>query len=144
MSLLAAAARRLFLARSIEGHAVRLETEGALVPPSCACCGADAAAAWAETWGAKNSLLVPYCDECRHHVAARRTRTLAVALSSSLLALTLAGALPLVWERISLGTFALLVAVGSSLPVLATGLRRRASEPGRWPRRLSTLRDWLR
>ena len=130
MSLLAAAARRLFLARSIEGHAVRLETEGALVPPSCACCGADAAAAWAETWGAKNSLLVPYCDECRRHVAARRTRTLAVALSSSLLALTLAGALPLVWERISLGTFALLVGVGSSLPVLATQLFRRAPEPG--------------
>jgi hypothetical protein len=128
MPLLDAARRRF--ARSIQGHAVRIDPEGALVPPSCACCGADAAAACAETWGAKNSLLVPYCDACRHHVSARRTRTLSVALSSSLLALTLAGALPLVWQRISLGVFVLLVAAGSLLPVLAAGLGRRTPESG--------------
>ena len=130
MSVLDAAARRRpIFARSIRGHAIRIEPEGALVPARCACCGADAAGACAEVSGAR-SLLVPYCDACRHHVSARRTRTLAVALASSLLALTLAGALPLVWERISLVAYALIVCTGSSLPVLALGLRRRAPEPG--------------
>jgi len=130
MPLEAAPRRLLFAAGSIEGRAVPIEPEGALVPPSCACCGADAAAASAESSGAKASLFVPYCEDCRHHVSARKTRTLAVALASSLLALTLAGALPLVWERVNLGVFALIVGLGSALPIVAAALRRRAPEPG--------------
>jgi hypothetical protein len=114
----------------IEGYKVRIDPEGALVPPNCACCGADAAAACAETGSAKASLFVPYCEVCRHHVATRRTRTLAVALASSLITLTLAGALPLVWETVPLGVFALIVAGGGLLPLVLAALRRRTPEPG--------------
>jgi hypothetical protein len=53
-----------------------------------------------------------------------------VALSSSLLALTLAGALPLIWERVPLAVFVLMVTAGTLLPVLAAALRTRAPEPG--------------
>jgi hypothetical protein len=55
---------------------------------------------------------------------------LAVALSSSLLALTLAGALPLIWERVPLGVFALIVGLGSASPILAAALRHRTTAPG--------------
>src|SRR5688500_2155516 len=117
------------LGRAIEGRAVALEHEGALVPPGCACCGADAATARAEKLGSA-ALFVPYCEACRHHVTARTTRMLAVSLASSLLALTLAGALPLVWERIPLVVLVGFVVVGALVPVAAGRLRRRVPQPG--------------
>ncbi len=117
------------LGRVIEGRTVSIEPAGALVPPGCACCGADAATARAEKLG-NAVLFVPYCEACRHHVTARTTRMLAVALASSLLALTLAGALPLLWERIPGAALTLFVFLGALLPVLAGGLRRRLPDPG--------------
>lgn len=88
-----------------------------IVPAACACCGDVAASSAREIRGSDGaSIIVPYCSECHFHVSAERTRALGGAMSSALVGLTLAAALPLVWSLSPLGYVAM-VASAAALPL---------------------------
>jgi hypothetical protein len=111
--------------------AVRLTPERIVVPAECACCGALASRSVLEArFATKARVLVPYCGPCHVHASCGRTRALAAALSSALLALTLTAGLPLLWQPPSAVVYALLAACGASLPLAVARLRRYQPESG--------------
>lgn len=78
---------------------VRIRPEDAVVPPECACCGAEASRAQpARLWFQGRGLLVPYCTTCHRHAVAAETREAALALSTALVTATAAFGLPLLLD----------------------------------------------
>jgi hypothetical protein len=113
-----------------EPRAVALPPTGVLVPESCACCAAPAAASLVERQlVGDGSLIVPYCRECHRHAAATSTRTLATTLASSLLALALAAGLPIAFPWMTLGTLFGLALIGSLVPLGVVSRRSAARAP---------------
>ena len=106
-----------------------IEPSGVLVPPACACCGAEAARSDVARLAGTKELIVGYCDECRRHQGAERARRLAGGLASGLVGLALALALPLASPPLPALALAGLVLAGSLLPVLVVAA---------WPRRART------
>src|SRR6185503_2623918 len=99
--------------------------ERIVVPADCACCGALASRAMREQGLAPSvRVLVPYCGACHGHASAARTRSLMAAVSSGLLALTLAAGLPLLWQPPGAVVLALLTAFGSALPLAVAAWKK--------------------
>jgi hypothetical protein len=109
---------------------VALDPLGAVSPLPCACCGTPAARNRAEKLTSDQGLLVPYCDDCQRHVSAGKTRVLSVSLAGSLLAATLAAAVPLVWERVPFAAHVLFALIGALIPPAAATLLRQKRLPG--------------
>ncbi|HEY3236162.1 MAG TPA: hypothetical protein VGJ84_15705 [Polyangiaceae bacterium] len=109
------------------GSIALLEPTGAVVPTECACCRAVARASRVEirrTDGAE--LIVPYCGECERHASAPSTRMLSATLASTLLSLSVAAAVPLIWEWIATPFYFSAVAVAALLPIgVAAGWREQ-------------------
>jgi hypothetical protein len=101
-------------------YAVRAAPAGLVMPGLCACCGAVAARALVERRARDRATAwVPYCTVCHRHASAVRTRRLAGVLSSSVLALTTAASLPLLWPFVPAVLYGCLVLAAASLPALA-------------------------
>lgn len=109
-------------------RALRLDVTGLSAPQVCACCGAPAASSETRRHG-RQELIVPYCVRCLRHASAGTTRTLAAGVASTLVASTLALALPLAWPSASLLAHTALVWVSACFPLLLRALPRRP-EPG--------------
>jgi hypothetical protein len=106
---------------------VRLEASGALVPPSCACCGEPAARTeLARSPGGRSELLVGYCEDCSSHIGADRTQRLAGGIAAALLGVGLAFGLPLASRSLPAAALAGLVLIGALFPIGVVAL---------WPRR---------
>lgn len=116
------------MASGSEVRAVRLDSIALVVPGWCACCSAPAASSRAERLGPRE-ILVPYCVRCLRHASAGTTRSLAASVSSCLIAVTLALALPLAWPAMSLPVHVTAALIGACLPISLRALRRRP-EPG--------------
>jgi hypothetical protein len=113
------------------GSLVGIEPAGVLVPPICACCGAEAARSDVAKLGAgSKEIIIGYCDDCRKHQGAERARRLAGGLASGLMGLSLVLALPLVSPPLPALAFVGLVFVGALVPVLVVALWRRKLRPG--------------
>ena len=118
-------------------QALSLPDGGARLPAECACCGETATSSSAVRRASDGAeLLVGYCAECMAHVGRDGTRTLAVTLSSLLLAGAIGAAWPLLGVSTSLWVHLVVVAAGASLPLAFAGLvRPRAPEGHRaWGR----------
>lgn len=102
----------------------------ARVPPDCCCCGAPAASSVVEVSPRGLSLIVPYCTSCHAHATAPRTWTLSVVLASLLTSASVALALPLAFDWISVGAHLLVTLLSGLAPMAAWLLRRAAPEPG--------------
>jgi hypothetical protein len=100
------------------------------MPGICACCTEPASRSLLLRRRGVAPLIVPYCAACHAHAAAFGTRTLAVALATSLLGLTLALSGPLLWPWLSLGAAWPLVILASSFPLLLALAWRRRRRPG--------------
>ncbi len=96
------ARRRSVLAGASVGLPIARSDVPIRLPEECACCAGIAThrVALAREGGVSSS--VGYCDECAEHQASASTRVLSLALSSLLLALAGAAALPLVAPRLGL------------------------------------------
>lgn len=110
--------------------AVELPSSGVILPPACACCGAEAASSSREARADGMVLIVPYCGECLRHVSAEATRSLAVTLSSGLLSVTVAATLPLLWEAAPAFSYGAIVLGAALAPLLGGLLRPRRADPG--------------
>lgn len=106
---------RLF--RHLDARVVALSPQGLALPGFCACCGGTAQSSRVEVRESDGaSLIVPYCAECQRHASAVSTRALAVALASSVLAVTLAAGVPLLGE-LSAVSYTLIVLTGALVPL---------------------------
>lgn len=116
---------------SSEGGAwlVPLPSSSIALPADCACCGELAARELRLSDGERTELLVGYCEACASHIARDATRRLAATLSSLLLGLSLAAALPIVFPWQSRLACLLAAGFGALLPLLLGRLGRRV-EPG--------------
>lgn len=105
---------------------VDLDPERAILPAFCACCLELAAFTQREQRGdSRRDLLIPYCGSCQRHASAPRTRTLAVTLASSILALTLSAFLSLIWPAPLTLIMSAVLLVAAAPIVLALVMRRR-------------------
>lgn len=98
---------------------LELGEETPSLPEECAGCGGLAIATQAVGRGPR-SLLVPYCGICLRRASAARTRELATASASVLLAASLVAGLPLLSPWTGVVTLTLAGAIGSVLPLLAS------------------------
>lgn len=122
----AAPAGRLF--------AIALRSEHEALPALCACCAALPTTTRVLRRAGAAPLVVPYCARCHGRGARLRTRTLSFAVASCLLAVTFAGALPVLFDRLAFALYAGMAALGSLIPLaVAIGLarRRRPAHPAR-------------
>jgi hypothetical protein len=125
----------------VDVRVVALSPEGVALPGHCACCGGTADSSRVELRERDGaSIIVPYCSDCQRHASAVSTRALAVALASSLLAVTLAAGLPLLGELPAVA-YTLIVLAGALLPLAAGVLWRR--RPARGHRALGRAVWWL-
>lgn len=126
----------------VDARLVALSPEGAVLPGLCACCGGTADSSRVEVRESDGaSVIVPYCSDCQHHASGVSTRALAVALASSLLAVTLAAGLPLLGELPAVA-YTLIVLAGALLPLAVGALWRRG--PARGHRARGRAVWWLR
>jgi hypothetical protein len=109
-------------------HAVAVAAHAAVMPSHCACCDAVAAQALAEHRARDGAtVFVPYCTACHRHSSAVQTRRLVFVLATSVLGLTSAAALPLLWPFLPAVAYGCLVIFVAWLPwvALPIGWRRR-------------------
>lgn len=106
---------------------VRLPPARLTLPAECACCGAPAGRELRLSDGRDLVLLVGYCEPCASHVARDATRRLAATLSSLLLGLSLAAALPIVLPWQSQFVCLALSWLGASLPIVLGRIARKKS-----------------
>ena len=109
---------------------VRLRPDQMVVPPECACCGADASRTMREARLDGRGILVPYCSECHVHASRDATRILATSVSSILVAATLAAGLPLLFQPPSALVYMLVVGLSSLAPVVVASVSRRRASGG--------------
>lgn len=95
---------------------VALRPEQAELPPICACCAAPSTASRVLRRAGAPPLVVPYCAECHARLGRLRTRALSFAVAGCLLAMTFAGALPVLFDSLSFVGYACAVALGSLVP----------------------------
>jgi hypothetical protein len=112
------------------GAVVALEPSGALMPASCACCGAPPARSAVARAPGGAVLIVPYCEECSGHVGREATLRLAGAVASGLVGGGLAFALPFAARPLSLALLAMVVLAASLVPLLVTWAWPRTPSPG--------------
>jgi hypothetical protein len=112
------------------GALVPLDASGALLPASCACCGAPPARSAVARAPDGAELIVPYCDECSVHLGRESTRRLAGVVASGLVGGGLAFALPFASEPLPLALLALVVLAASLVPILLFCLWPRTPAPG--------------
>jgi hypothetical protein len=107
------------LRSALTGVSVALPLGMPVLPQECACCGQPAThrAAARRTDGL--SVLIGYCDDCAEHQASASSRVLALSLSSLLLALVVAGGLPLLLPRLGLIGLVAGVCGASILPLFS-------------------------
>lgn len=113
---------------------VTLGPEHAELPASCACCAAPPTTSRVLRRPAAAPLVVPYCARCHARLGRLRTRTLSFAVAAGLLAVTFAGALPVLFNRLSFLGYAAAVSFASLIPAaiaLALAQRRHAVHPTR-------------
>lgn len=95
---------------------VALGPEQVELPEACACCAAPSTASRVLRRSGAPPLVVPYCAECHARFGRLRTRTLSFAVAGCLLAMTFAGALPVLFDSLSFAGYACAVALGSLVP----------------------------
>lgn len=98
------------------GRILSVDPVGLLVPKGCACCGEAASYSRIESSAQGKSLIIPYCGDCYRHGARTFTRSLATALASGILGITLAVVLPLACFRLPLGIHWAVTASAAALP----------------------------
>ena len=124
-------ARARVTAESSSFSSVRLTEDRVVVPPECACCGGLASRVVLEArFASKARVLVPYCANCHEHAARARTRALAAALSSALLAFTVTAGLPFVIQPPSAAVYAVVAFVAAVLPLLLARRRPHRADAG--------------
>jgi hypothetical protein len=96
---------------------IRLQSTEFALPGECACCGTPAARELRASDGQQAELLVGYCEPCASHVARDATRRLSALLSSLLVGLALAAALPIVFPWLPLALCVALAWLGALLPL---------------------------
>ncbi|HEX6275944.1 MAG TPA: hypothetical protein VFZ53_23040, partial [Polyangiaceae bacterium] len=115
---------------------MRVEPEGVIVPPACACCGAEAGSSDVARFSGGRELFVGYCDECRRHQGSARARRLSGGLASGILALAFVLVLPFTSRPLSPAVLACIAFGGALVPVLVAALwpaRRRAGHAADGP-----------
>jgi len=100
------------------GLLVGIDAKGVIVPPACACCGAEAARSDVARLSSEREVIVGYCDDCKKHQGTLRARRLSGALASALVGLSLVLAFPLVSVPLSAPAIAGIAFAGALLPVL--------------------------
>jgi hypothetical protein len=109
---------------------VRLETSGAIVPPSCACCGEPAGHSdKLRSPAGRSELIVGYCEDCAAHIGGERTRKLGGGIAAALCGVGLAFALPLGSRVLPAPALATIVLIGALVPIGIVALWPR--KPGR-------------
>jgi len=101
------------------------------LPPLCACCASPPSTSRVLRRADSEPLVVPYCATCDLRWGRLRTRTLSFSVAACLMALTLTGVLPVLFERMSFAAYALVVVLGSLGPALLAfvlALRRLPTE----------------
>ncbi|HEX6763873.1 MAG TPA: hypothetical protein VF103_00310 [Polyangiaceae bacterium] len=108
-----------------------VEPAGVLVPPACACCGAEAARSDVARLGSSaQEIIVGYCDDCRKHQGALRARRLAGVLASGLVGLSFSLVLPLASRPLPPVALSGVAFVGAVLPLLVVALWPSRRTPG--------------
>jgi hypothetical protein len=100
------------------GSLVGIEPAGVIVPPACACCGAEAARSDVARLSSDEEVIIGYCDDCKKHQGAARARRLSGGLASALVGLSLVLVFPLVSQPLSQLSIAGIAFAGALLPVL--------------------------
>jgi hypothetical protein len=111
---------------------VRVPAGGAIVlPSSCACCGKVATHFLREArhFGGE-AVLLPYCSDCHAHASRDVTRSMAVSVSTVLVAVSLTAGIPLVFQPSSSLSYALLVVLGTFVPLVVARLTAERVAPG--------------
>lgn len=109
---------------------VRLRPDQIVVPPECACCGAEASRSVRAHRLDGRGILVPYCTDCHAHASREATRVLATSVASVLVAATLAAGLPLLFQPSSGLLYVIVVGLAALVPVLVASARRGRPAPG--------------
>jgi hypothetical protein len=107
---------------------VRLRPDQIVVPPECACCGADSSRSVRAHRLDGRGILVPYCADCHVHASRDTTRVLATSVASVLMAATLAAGAPLLLQpsgRVGILLYVVVVALAALAPVAVATARRR-------------------
>lgn len=100
------------------------------MPPSCACCGAEAARSDLARRSATQEIIVGYCDDCKKHQGSARAKSLSGGLASGLVGLALALALPLAPSPLRAVALALVTLTGALVPLLVVAFVPRRPRAG--------------
>lgn len=102
------------------GFIVTLNPLASEIPPECASCGALASSSRVARRASDDAtIIVPYCDACHARTSAPGTQALSSGIASCLVAITLASALPAVFQRLPIALLVAIVILGALLTVVA-------------------------